>query len=248
MGLFKSVKTTIIDIDGNPIPAKIYREFRNNVRASIGKKAAILRLPNHLSSTEQTKNLQWFESWVRKQFDKSENLKNQFFPTPYEDGDLLHVGDKTYVLRISTSDLKTHSAKLRENVINIRLTSKDSFFNAQKSIPTLLSRVIAKDFMPAIKARVLELNDRFFGSSINEVRLKNNQSNWGSCSSSGNINLSTRLLFAPNDVIDYVIIHELAHTKEMNHSKKFWNIVERIIPNYKEKEKWLKVNNHLCNF
>ena len=62
------------------------------------------------------------------------------------------------------------------------------------------------------------------------------------------MNLSTRLLFAPKDVIDYVIIHELAHLYEMNHSKKFWNIVSQVMPNYKEKEKWLSKNGRLCDF
>ena len=54
-----------------------------------------------------------------------------------------------------------------------------------------------------------------------------------------NINLSSRLLFAPRDVLDYVIIHELSHLKEMNHSPRFWKIVENVMPNYLEKERWL---------
>jgi predicted metal-dependent hydrolase len=78
--------------------------------------------------------------------------------------------------------------------------------------------------------------------------LKYNQTNWGSCSTRGNINLSTRLLFAPDDVIDYVIIHELAHLLEMNHSNRFWNIVKKAMPEYREKEVWLKKNGHLCDF
>jgi predicted metal-dependent hydrolase len=67
----------------------------------------------------------------------------------------------------------------------------------------------------------------YFQKPIKSVNLKYNLSNWGSCSTKGNINLSTRLLFAPDDVIDYVIIHELAHLLEMNHSPHFWAIVKR---------------------
>jgi len=69
-----------------------------------------------------------------------------------------------------------------------------------------------------------------------------------SCSSKSNINLSTRLLFAPSDVIDYVIVHELTHLIEMNHSQKFWNLVKSVMPNYKQKEKWLKEYGKLCDF
>ncbi|MDV7393186.1 M48 family metallopeptidase, partial [Arthrospira platensis SPKY1] len=77
---------------------------------------------------------------------------------------------------------------------------------------------------------------------------KYNSSNWGSCSSGRNINLSTRLLFAPPAVQDYVIIHELAHLVELNHSDRFWKLVSEIMPDYEEKEKWLKEYGHLCEF
>lgn len=75
-----------------------------------------------------------------------------------------------------------------------------------------------------------------------KLRLK---SRWGSCSSKGNLNFNSSLIQAPDSVIDYVIIHELAHLIELNHSPKFWNIVEKFCPDYQEAEKWLKDNQHL---
>ena len=75
-----------------------------------------------------------------------------------------------------------------------------------------------------------------------------NSSNWGSCSSNKIINLSTRLLFAPPEVIDYVIIHELAHLVEANHSKRFWDLVASKMPNYKEQEQWLKTHGRHLDF
>ncbi|WP_187648529.1 M48 metallopeptidase family protein [Nitrosophilus labii] len=65
---------------------------------------------------------------------------------------------------------------------------------------------------------------------------------WGSCSSKKNLNFSYRLIMAPKDVIDYVIIHELSHLTYMNHSKYFWTLVSKRCPNYIEYEKWLKDN------
>jgi predicted metal-dependent hydrolase len=65
---------------------------------------------------------------------------------------------------------------------------------------------------------------------------------WGSCSSTGALNFSWRLVLAPLDVIDYVVVHELAHTVFHNHSKQFWDRVERIMPDYKERRKWLRKN------
>ncbi len=80
-----------------------------------------------------------------------------------------------------------------------------------------------------------------------KVKISNAEKRWGSCSSKKNINLSWRLIMAPERVIDYVIIHELAHLIELNHSQKFWNIVARIMPSYKKQINWLKKNGHLLN-
>lgn len=80
------------------------------------------------------------------------------------------------------------------------------------------------------------------GVRANQIHIKDQKTRWGSCSSKGNINLNWRLILAPQEVMDYVIIHELCHLKEMNHSKAFWELVEQICPDYRERKKWLKEN------
>ncbi|WP_133627269.1 M48 family metallopeptidase [Fonticella tunisiensis] len=74
------------------------------------------------------------------------------------------------------------------------------------------------------------------------VVVKEQKSIWGSCSSRGNINFNWRLIMAPLSVIDYVVIHELCHLKHQDHSSKFWSLVEYVMPDYKEKKKWLREN------
>ena len=80
--------------------------------------------------------------------------------------------------------------------------------------------------------------------AFNQVRVKEQKTLWGSCSSKNNINLNYLLIMAPMKVIDYVIVHELVHTIHKNHSSKFWQKVETIIPNYKETRYWLKENGY----
>jgi predicted metal-dependent hydrolase len=72
------------------------------------------------------------------------------------------------------------------------------------------------------------------------VRITSARTRWGSCSSKGTLSFSWRLITTPPDVVDYVIIHELAHTVHHNHSKRFWGLVEKILPDYKERRKRLK--------
>lgn len=74
------------------------------------------------------------------------------------------------------------------------------------------------------------------------IRIKDQRSRWGSCSSKGNLNFNWRILMAPEPVCDYVIIHELCHLVFMDHSSNFWNLVESICPEYKQYKKWLKEN------
>jgi hypothetical protein len=70
--------------------------------------------------------------------------------------------------------------------------------------------------------------------------VRNQKSRWGSCSRRGTISLNWRLIQAPPFVCDYIILHELSHLKEMNHSARFWHEVERVCPDYKMAERWLK--------
>ena len=243
-----SEQKAYVDIEGCQVPVKIFREKRWNTRASLRAKYAILRIPSGFSHNQEREAIQWITDWLEQQFTKKPQLKEQFAERIYRDGDTLKVGPKTYTLRISYSDLKTHRANRFGEVLQIQLTKHDSPEHTKKSIQHLLSRVIAQDFKPMIVKRVLEINERYFQQPISGVKLNYSSSRWGSCSSNGNINLSTRLLFAPQPVIDYVIIHELAHRIEMNHSPKFWALVARAMPDYKQKERWLADYGHLCRF
>jgi predicted metal-dependent hydrolase len=85
------------------------------------------------------------------------------------------------------------------------------------------------------------------GLRYNKIRISNAQRRWGSCSAKGNLNFSWRLIMAPLRIIDYVVVHELAHIEENNHSKKFWDKVKIMMPDYKQYKKWLKENRHLLN-
>ena len=78
------------------------------------------------------------------------------------------------------------------------------------------------------------------GVDYGRITIRSQHTRWGSCSGKGNLNFNCLLMLTPETVRDYVVVHELCHRLEMNHSEKFWKHVERVLPGYREQQRWLK--------
>ena len=113
-----------------------------------------------------------------------------------------------------------------------RMTSIDTLSDAE--IAEL--KRLAWEYIPS---RV-EYFSAIMGVTPSNVSINQAKTRFGSCNSKKRLNFSCNVMRYPKDAIDYVIVHELAHIKELNHSKRFWDIVESVIPDYKEKQKILK--------
>ncbi len=158
------------------------------------------------------------------------------------DGEEIVFGSDKFILRIIYKSKKTSSARIRGNTIEMAISEELPKEKQSKAISTLLSRCLARKRGEELRKRVRELNEAHFKKTINRIFIKNLRSCWGSCSGGNNINLSTRLFFAPQDIADYVCVHELAHLEHKNHSKEFWVAVEKAMPDYRDKKQWLKEN------
>ena len=93
------------------------------------------------------------------------------------------------------------------------------------------------------EAKVAYYN-QFTGGNYTSITIRDQKTRWGSCSGRGTLSFNWRLILAPPEILDYVVVHELCHLTHMNHSKEFWELVESVIPDYKTKRKWLKENGH----
>lgn len=197
-------------------------------------------MPRHLAKSEIENELAKVKDWCKKEFSKNPDLLNRFRVIVYQNGEFIRVFGQDFKLLFFREKRKGITGKLtKENYVELKIPVDADELQVQEAIGKLLSRIFSSYFLKDVVDRVNYFNKTYYQEPIENIRLKNNQSNWGSCSSKRNINLSSRLLFAPLDVLDYVIVHELAHLKEMNHSARFWKIVHDVMPNYQEKEKWL---------
>lgn len=96
----------------------------------------------------------------------------------------------------------------------------------------------AKQVIPARAAYYAPL----IGVDYGRITIRCQKTRWGSCSAKGNLNFNCLLMLCPEDVLDYVIVHELCHRKELNHSPRFWAEVERLVPDWKAQRLWLRIN------
>ncbi|MFH1174646.1 MAG: M48 family metallopeptidase [archaeon] len=233
--------------EGKTYSLFIHNEARDDMRVSLGKTGVHLRIPSDISRDEYFRQVMHAKEWAKQRISNSPEIRDKGWKE-YHSGDALTVGDKTYTLQITQRPARGSAARIVGSTIELRLSSQDTDAQRREATSVLLSRLIGGSRLPALQQRVKTLNEQHFQFRLGKISFKYSISRWGSCSKSGNVNLSTRLLFAPDDVLDYVCIHELAHLREHNHSPAFWKLVETAMPDYKEKEQWLKEHGDACWF
>ena len=130
-----------------------------------------------------------------------------------------------------------NKAWLEKHIIeNKKRTEKSRFYPAFTEDEIKALKVRAKQYIP----KRVEYWAEIIGVKYNSVSIRAQKTRWGSCSSKGNLNFNCLLMLTDTEAIDYVVIHALCHIKELNHSKRFWSLVETYMPNYKEVQKRIK--------
>lgn len=124
----------------------------------------------------------------------------------------------------------------REEWINKKL--KDTKINKPKVDTKKEFQALKKEAKRFAIERLEELN-KIYGFKFNKITIRNQRSRWGSCTKSGNLSLNYKIIKLPKHLADYIMVHELCHLKEMNHSQKFWDLVAKTFPNHKELRKEL---------
>jgi len=234
----KPHRTTSVQIGDLILPVQVFFERRNGSRVSIGRQAVLVRLPPPRSESTLRKQWRWVLSWLHDTYKKTPahliRLSNSH--RSHESGDVISLFDQNYTIIVEEDkSLKNPSGRLIRDKIILRCPYS---IPKLKSSP-IISRLLAKKYQQHFHQKVSKINDQYFQRYIQAIRLKYNSSNWGSCSSNNIINLSTRLLLTPEIVQEYVIVHELSHLIEMNHSHRFWEVVSNVMPNYQVHEDWL---------
>ena len=223
----------ILKIVISMITPQIIRSKRKTLSLSINENAdLVVRAPHRASYDEIQKFISEKSAWI--------DNKQRLIKAQLEDNLNQHSSNKClylgslYPLKIDNNSIEPIS--FNGQMFTITNVNKERISLSLKSW-------YKKRFIEVALPRLSYFSDKH-KLKVNQVRVKEQKTLWGSCSSKNNINLNYLLIMAPMKVIDYVIVHELVHTIHKNHSAKFWQKVETIMPNYKDARNWLKDNGY----
>lgn len=214
---------------------QIIRSKRKTLSLEVRKDGKLLvRAPFFVPRSQIKSFVSSKEGWIRK---KQALVANQFREAPpkrYISGEKFWYLGNEYLLELVNGQEEA-------------LAFRDKFYlaeefqvNGKLVFENWYKKKAAEKIVPQVKLRANQN-----GFSYTRVRITSAKTRWGSCGPKGSLNFTWRLVMAPMEVIDYVVVHELVHLKIRNHSKAYWHEVGKVMPEFKKYKIWLKENGHL---
>jgi len=234
-----------------PIKIKqIKKAYLRNYTLSFDKDLTlIVKTPVFYTSKHVEEVVSKHKDWIEKNYNllESKQLEAKKHSKEIRQGEIFEILEEEYVLKFKFTNRQRVTSYLEENylVCEIPLTLKAKIYigniEAEQEVKESLIKLFKKIAETYIYSKARDIV-KIYKTSFNDISVKDQSTKWGSCSSKRNLNFNWRLIFTPYKIIDYVVIHEICHLREMNHSKSFWNLVLIQSPNYKLHRKWLKDN------
>ncbi|HVJ49358.1 SprT family zinc-dependent metalloprotease [Desulfitobacterium sp.] len=241
--MIASVPTSIA-IHGTIIP---YEERKNSrskrLSIRVGRDRVRVTVPCRATQREIREFVKANQDWILAHWLKIQEKLEKVLERQYRDGESLPVLGQSILLQILKTNRKMIALRYDEGEkrVEIRLPEMMAPEHQRDAIKEILEKWLKIKAREVFQAKLTKLSVQM-GVHYREFRLKEQKTRWGSCSSKGNINLNWRAIMAPEPVVDYLVIHELAHLKQMNHSPAFWDFVGQYCPEYGACRRWLKVN------
>lgn len=207
----------------------IIRSKRKYLTIIIDKNAnLIVRAPLRCTNKEIFDFLNKKSNWIHQKLALKKIAPKTLTPTT---GEQISILGEIFEIKLNSIASKVY---LKENNIFVPTT------NSKQQLIKFLKDT-AKSYLFKRTKEIAKL----YNFNFNNLKITSAHTSWGSCTAKNNINFSYKLILCPKDIIDYIIVHELCHTKIKNHSVSFYNLVKSVLPNYKEANKWLKQNSNL---
>ena len=207
--------------------ASIYIERNGNIT---------IQVPSSLTDTQIEALIESKRSWIYKGLAEWRDLNATRVERAYVNGEgFLYLGR---LYRLCLVEAQAESLLLKDGYFCLRAsgetTNLDTFSEAFKEFYRTKGLEKIPRRVSAYQAKM--------GVRVGEVKILDLKNRWASCSPSGNLNFHWKCMMAPPSIIDYIVVHELAHIRHPNHSHSFWNELDKILPDYRYRKDWLKIN------
>nr|WP_256407204.1 SprT family zinc-dependent metalloprotease [Halorubrum rutilum] len=217
---------------GNPIEYEVRRSAdASEPRIDVDIHGVTVVLPES-EDARSSRLLKENAAWVVDQQRKYDTYREQAPDRTFEAGEVFPVlgEDREVVIEPRRKhDVDEDSIRLRKSAVE------------QSTVKQVLENFYRRRARDYLTDRTDHYAERM-GVEYEKIELRNQRTRWGSCSTGGTISLNWRLIMAPPEVVDYLVVHELAHLTEQHHGREFWQLVGEHVSNYKEKAKWLEQN------
>ena len=236
--------------EGRELAVDIIYRKRKNISLKVSPKENIqIIAPDKVSKDLLKKVLKDNSNWILSKLNKFKTFDDNFLKRDYVDDEIYYYMGKQYRLKIlkdmnfqNKNNKSYNYIEIKGNNLEIRTNNweKDYIKESLKKWYKLRSEEIIMDRIDFLRKQSKDF--RSIEPSL--VKVKEQKKIWGSCNTSKTIYINSKISMLPLDAIDYIIAHEFCHIIYMNHSKDFYALVQKIIPNYKEIVSWLKENNY----
>jgi predicted metal-dependent hydrolase len=206
------------------------RHLRLEVRPGIG---LVVVVPKSCKLGDVPEVLRRRAGWILQKLAEVSQRRDASEVRPLETNDVVPFLGEELILAVQKTDGAKGNVKLDGNRLTVQLGPGDG------DVAAVLEKWFREEAARVLKQRADELSDRL-GMQYRRMVIRGQKTRWASCSTSGTLSLNWKLMMMPPSVIDYVLIHELAHLKEMNHSKRFWRLVDEHCPEWVERREWLR--------
>ena len=246
-------ETNTLQIAGQEVECILKKKLstrRLTLRLDFSKRLYI-SAPRFMSTHRIMEFLEEKENWLKKNLEKidEKNQEKAEHKKEFKNGESFALLGQKYSLDLRFMTKKRPKAYFEcledgRNVLALEINEDTPFRDISVVAKGVIEKLYKKSAKDHFEKRLEEINKAHYKFRYNKVRVKNQTTRYGSCSSKGNLNFNWKVIMARPEVIDYLLAHELSHLKEMNHSAKFWSLVERACPDYKKHRKWLKTKGH----
>lgn len=250
-------KENFQDKNMEKVTYQLTRSKRKSLSIMIGKDGTIqVKAPNWLPKYRIDQFIQQKADWIEEKRSEIHILEQKKAAHTFQEGDSFFFLGETYRLTVR----HMQHVRVRETVM-LRQRERLLVVMTEDITPAGVKKQLEQWYIRQAKELFSDRSSYFYQlvvqeaeksgkqvNPVNRITIRNQKTRWGSCSSKGNLNYNWRLLMAPAWVLDYVVVHELCHLVYLNHSRQFWQLVEQILPDYRNRREWLKINGILLEW